>query len=229
MPQIAGVANGAMVLQDTAITDMNLRIMNRVLSPKVDGSRYLNELFQKDDLDFFILLSSIATICGQHGQSNYTAANMFLNGLAAQRRREGLVGSVMVIGAIVGIGYFEREVDGTTKDRVIQAGYRMISERDFHLLFAETVLAGHPSSGGSYEVITGLREIKQEDRQAQNPIFHHVVVRQDAVNTPRGVSTKVNLKAQVLIATTEENVKESIQGMYRELYKVSGFSSMLLD
>jgi len=215
MPPIAGVANGAMVLQDTAISDMDMDIMKRVLAPKVDGSRYLNELFQTDNLDFFILLSSIATVFGQHGQSNYTAANMFLNGLVAQRRRNGLVGSVMVIGAIVGIGYFEREVDEITKDRVIKAGYRMMSERDFHLLFSEAIYAGRDNSEQSYEVITGLREIKEdEDRLAQNPLFHQVISRKGAANAVKETSAKVQLRAQILVATTEDEVKEFIQGKY---------------
>lgn len=213
MPPIAGVANGAMVLQDTAIPDMTVDIMNRVLGPKVNGSRYLDEVFQDTDLDFFILLSSIATICGQHGQSNYTSANMFLNGLVAQRRRKNLSGSVMVIGAIMGIGYFSREVDDITRDRVIQAGYRMMSERDFHLLFAETVLVGRSDTGSHYEIITGLRAIKkEEDRLAQNPLFHHVVLRQGGV-LKQTSTAKVHLRTQILAATTDEELHESIQGM----------------
>ncbi|CZR58354.1 related to polyketide synthase [Phialocephala subalpina] len=220
MPPIAGVANGAMVLQDTALPDMTVEIMNRVLEPKVNGSKYLDEIFQDADLDFFILLSSIATICGQHGQSNYTTANMFLNGLVAQRRRKSLAGSIMVIGAIMGIGYFSREVDDTTRDRVIQAGYRMMSERDFHLLFAEAVLAGRSNSGETYEIITGLRAIKkEEDRLAQNPIFYHVVVRQGGV-LKQTSTAKVQLRTQILAATTDDEVHELIRESFLQKLQV---------
>ncbi|KAF2268646.1 putative hybrid NRPS/PKS enzyme [Lojkania enalia] len=212
MPPIAGVANGAMVLQDTAIADMTEDIMNRVLGPKVDGSRYLNEIFRETKLDFFILLSSIATIFGQHGQSNYTAANMFLNGLVAQRRKMGLAGSVMAIGAIMGIGYFSREVDELTRERVIQAGYRMMSERDFHLLFAETVLSGKPNGGGPGEIISGLREIGEQDKHAENPLFHHVVVRQKDVSALRDISTaRIPLRTSIHAATTVEEIYKSIK------------------
>jgi hybrid polyketide synthase/nonribosomal peptide synthetase ACE1 len=217
MPPIAGVANGAMVLQDTAITDMTVEIMNRVLAPKVNGSFYLDEIFQHNhELDFFVLLSSIATICGQHGQSNYTAANMFLNGLVAQRRRNGLTGSVMAIEAIMGIGYFSKDADETTRERIIQAKYRMMSERDFHILFAEAVLAGRPEAGDMYELVTGLREInKEDDRLAHNPMFHHVVVRQRGLDKSKAVSMlKVPLKTLIPASTSEEEARNHIIGLY---------------
>jgi hypothetical protein len=47
MPPTAGVPDGCQVLQDTAITDTAVEIMNHVLVRKVNGSRYLGEIFNK--------------------------------------------------------------------------------------------------------------------------------------------------------------------------------------
>lgn len=75
MPPIGGVANGAMVLSDKLFADMTYDNFQKVLKPKVDGSKNLNEVFSDDDLDFFILFSSISAVTGQRSQANYAAAN----------------------------------------------------------------------------------------------------------------------------------------------------------
>lgn len=75
MPPIGGVANGAMVLSDKLFADMSYDSFQKVLKPKVDGSMNLDEVFANDDLDFFILFSSISAVTGQRSQANYAAAN----------------------------------------------------------------------------------------------------------------------------------------------------------
>lgn len=76
MPPIVGVVNGAMVLADAAFFNMTFEDFVRVLKPKVEGSARLDELFSDANLDFFIMLSSTASLIGNAGQSNYSAANM---------------------------------------------------------------------------------------------------------------------------------------------------------
>jgi ubiquinone/menaquinone biosynthesis C-methylase UbiE len=75
LPPIAGVANGAMVLSDSAFLDMDFESLNRVLRPKVDGSANMETIFRDHDLDFFVMFSSLAAIVGNPGQANYAAAN----------------------------------------------------------------------------------------------------------------------------------------------------------
>ena len=75
MPPIGGVANGAMVLSDKLFADMSYDSFQKVLKPKVDGSMNLDEVFTDDDLEFFVLFSSISAVTGQRSQANYAAAN----------------------------------------------------------------------------------------------------------------------------------------------------------
>lgn len=70
MPAIAGVVQGVMVLRDTAIQDMTLEQLLAVTKPKVEGSIYLNEIFQQNTLDFFVFFSSASSVIGNHGQAN---------------------------------------------------------------------------------------------------------------------------------------------------------------
>lgn len=155
-PPIAGIAHGAMVLDDASFFEMPLEKMQKVLRPKVLGAIFLDELFQDNSLDFFIFFSSVASIVGNRGQSAYSASNMFMVALAAQRRRKGLAASVLHIGAVLGVGYVTRVSPDTPFVHIGKAGFMWMSERGFHLCFGEAVLASHPLSQTNYEIITGM-------------------------------------------------------------------------
>lgn len=62
LPPIAVVANAAMVMSDTLLSNMSFLELQNVLKPKVDGSRYLDELFPRNTLDFVIFFGSAVDI-----------------------------------------------------------------------------------------------------------------------------------------------------------------------
>ncbi|THC93486.1 hypothetical protein EYZ11_007042 [Aspergillus tanneri] len=158
MPPIGGVANGAMLLADKLFADMPYDSFQKVLKPKVDGSKNLDEVFSDDDLDFFILFSSISAVTGQRSQANYAAANNFMVGLASQRRARNLPASVIDIGMVIGIGVIQRtdgdEGMGAMETALRKLDYMPVSERDLHHLLAEAIVVGR--SDESPEVVTGL-------------------------------------------------------------------------
>lgn len=165
MPPIAGVCNGAMVLSDKPFMQMDLESMNTVLGPKVQGSINLDRIFTGHDLDFFIMLSSLACIIGSHGQSNYHMANTFMAGLAADRRRRGLAGSVIHVGMISDIGYLTRQ-DPTVAQKLRMLCVLSMCEPEVHDMFAESILAGRPDFSSHGQLITGLGV---SDNEAERP------------------------------------------------------------
>ena len=95
MPPVAGVMNGAMILIDALLVNNTHAEFEKTLRPKVDGTVFLDEIFSTNDLDFFIVFSSLAAVGGNLGQSAYAAANQFMCGLVANRRMRGLAGSAI--------------------------------------------------------------------------------------------------------------------------------------
>ncbi len=60
-----------------------------ILAPKVRGALVLSEIFAGAGLDFFVLASSITVLLPEVGQTDYVAANAFLDSFAALRARGG--------------------------------------------------------------------------------------------------------------------------------------------
>ncbi|WP_300264892.1 type I polyketide synthase [Microbacterium sp.] len=61
-----------------------------VFAPKAIGGLNLHAATAEDELDFFVLFSSIAALTADIGQSDYTAANRSLDALARHRARHGM-------------------------------------------------------------------------------------------------------------------------------------------
>jgi KR domain len=148
---IIGILNGAMVLRNTSLRNMEFDQVTDVIRPKVLGSLHLDHIFHDVDLDFFVLLSSINCIIGNFGQANYAAANMGMCGVAANRRKRGLASSVAIVGAIIGVGYITQS-DRQLDIKVAKTAMMHLSEDGFHQIFAEAMEAGYLDSPAGPEI-----------------------------------------------------------------------------
>ncbi len=83
---IHGVIHAALVLNDGPMQLKTRGEVDRVLSPKVRGTRVLEELLAGQDLDFFALFSSLVSVLGGSGQVDYCAASNFQDAFAQSAR-----------------------------------------------------------------------------------------------------------------------------------------------
>ncbi|NJQ04505.1 type I polyketide synthase [Streptomyces lonarensis] len=90
---LGGVLHAAGVLADAPIGRQDWERIDTVLRPKVYGGWLLHRATADlPGLRFFVAYSSVASVIGSVGQSNYAAANAFLDALMHERAARGLPG-----------------------------------------------------------------------------------------------------------------------------------------
>lgn len=214
-PPVGGVVNGAMVLDDRIFSEMSLETFQRVMRPKTIGSKNLDEAFNDADMDFFIMTSSFAAIGGHAGQSNYAAANMYMNGLAAWRRQNGRAGSALNIGVIYGLGFLHREKDALYEG-LTREGYPPISERDLHHMFVEAIAAGKPTPGQILDITTGLSRFPAKRPTIpwqSDPRFSHFTYEEDEDDVIAGEGEKT-LKELLGSAHSQSELLEVVSSAF---------------
>ncbi|MCP4112427.1 MAG: SDR family NAD(P)-dependent oxidoreductase [Desulfobacteraceae bacterium] len=90
--KINGIIHSAGIIRDNFIVKKTRAEMAAVFAPKVYGTLYLDETFKEENLDFFVMFSSMAGVTGNPGQSDYAFANSFMDSFASVReilRSEG--------------------------------------------------------------------------------------------------------------------------------------------
>lgn len=82
---IHGVIHAAGIVEDGVISAKTAASVDRVFTPKIQGTLQLDELLAEEPLDFFVLFSSTSAWFGPMGQIDYAAANAFLDAFAQHR------------------------------------------------------------------------------------------------------------------------------------------------
>ncbi|MDP4181451.1 MAG: SDR family NAD(P)-dependent oxidoreductase [Bacillota bacterium] len=93
---INGIIHCAGVIRDSFVLRKKAEEMEQVLAPKVFGAIWLDEATKQDDLDFFVMFSSIAAM-GNAGQGDYAYGNCFMDDYASERARRGGHGKTLSI------------------------------------------------------------------------------------------------------------------------------------
>ncbi|GAU70877.1 polyketide synthase [Streptomyces sp. NBRC 110611] len=105
---LRGVVHCAMQLEDDLLTELTDERFAAALSPKAGGAMVLDQLLDGRELEMFLMYSSGTTTFGNIRQTNYVAANLWLEALARHRRGRGAAGQAIAWGAIGETGYVAR-------------------------------------------------------------------------------------------------------------------------
>ncbi|KAJ5740229.1 Fum1p [Penicillium malachiteum] len=129
---IKGVVQLSAKLRDRTFKKMLFEDWEVSLDSKVRGTWNLHHALLTTPLDFFLIFSSICSITGQTGQSNYAAANSFLDAFAVYRQQLGLPASIINPGIIEHRGLVSRDPELL----------RYAKRQSFHLLQDRELIDG---------------------------------------------------------------------------------------
>ncbi|MCC5857567.1 MAG: amino acid adenylation domain-containing protein [Ectothiorhodospiraceae bacterium] len=223
LPPLRGVIHAAMVLDDDVLVRLDQERFHRVLAPKVAGAWNLHQLTSAEDLDFFVLFSSIAAVLGHPMQGNYAAANAFLDALAAHRRARGLPALTIAWGALADVGYVSRHDE--LAQYLARAGFRpFLAEQALDTLnqllhhdFDHVIAAGmdwtawtafNPLAAGSrrFEAMAGTAGTESPGEAGENPDSPLGSLRHAAPSERSGILTDylVHKVARVLGTTPQK-------------------------
>lgn len=88
LPPVRGIIQSATVLRDHPLEFIDLDDWKESIRPKVHGTLNMHEAFcSPETTDFFVMLSSVASIVGSASQSNYAAGNAFLDAFSRTGKR----------------------------------------------------------------------------------------------------------------------------------------------
>lgn len=181
MPPVKGCIQGAMVLRDSTFANMTIEDYYTALKPKLDGSWNLHSELPKD-LDFFILLSSISTIVGNRGQSNYNMGNSFQDALARYRVLNGLKATALDLGMVLSVGYVA-ENDSDLINHLRDVGVEPMREEEFLSILDELCNPNQPAtipltksqiSLGLQMPETRVATGAEEPGWMRDPLFRHL-------------------------------------------------------
>ncbi|MCK0471883.1 SDR family NAD(P)-dependent oxidoreductase [Halalkalibacter sp. APA_J-10(15)] len=95
--QINGILHSAGNVHDALFMKKDEAGIQGVLRPKIDGTILIDKYFSNQNLEFFILFSSLTSVVGNIGQTDYGYANSFMDHYSSYRREKGLPGNTVSI------------------------------------------------------------------------------------------------------------------------------------
>lgn len=138
---IKGVFHSAVVLHDGLIETLNKALFEKVLKPKVSGVLNLHNATRHCTLDYFVCYSSVSSFIGNASQTNYAAANSFLDSFCHYRRYLGLAAQsinwgALNLGLLLNKDHFQRFLEAR--------GLTVMNPSEIHQSLEECLLLNRP-------------------------------------------------------------------------------------
>ncbi|EGY16106.1 mycocerosic acid synthase [Verticillium dahliae VdLs.17] len=220
---IRGILQGSMVLRDRPFPAMTIEEFHQAAGCKITGTWNIHNASQDLglDLDFFTLLSSIASVLGGMAQANYAAGCSFLDAFAAYRRGLGLPAFSVNLGIIGEVGYMSR--DEALLERHIGSVTTSIDEDLMRQIIRYTLLqqSEEPvSHSATSNIVTGIAVPQSGDSYLRlDKRFSHLFVGGDAQpwETEGGATRDTAHQARELKALLATQPKTADRGVVLEL------------
>ncbi|KAL4912943.1 polyketide synthase [Aspergillus aurantiobrunneus] len=200
--QIGGVVQAAMGLNEALFTSMPNHYWHTGIDPKVQGTLNLHHAINGKDeaLDFFLMTSSISGSVGTATESNYCAANFFLDQFARYRQSLGLPATSIGLGMISELGYLHEnpEIEALLLRRGIQAINEDELLQILDIALSEAARIPHIyDRSAQVHILTGLepfglKELRKKGFEGTNPTLNdpRAVVLSRALDGERDLAMK---------------------------------------
>lgn len=178
---LGGVVQAAMGLNESLFTSMPNAYWHTGIDPKVAGTWHLHNhtLAHSSTLDFFLFTSSVSGSVGTATESNYCAANFFLDVFARYRHARGLPATSLGLGMISEVGYLHENPE--IEALLLRKGIQAVNEDEL-LQIIDTSLTAQPTgyvydAASRAHVLTGLeplglRELRKKGFEGNNPTLN---------------------------------------------------------
>ena len=126
---VGGVVHAAMGLHEDLFDRMSNEGWHTSVRPKWAGAWNLHNVLRDDVLDFFLLTSSMTGTVGVATESNYCAANAFLDAFAYWRRKQGKTAVSIGLGMVSEVGYLHE--NPKIEALLLRRGIQPLNEDEF--------------------------------------------------------------------------------------------------
>ncbi|RDW69731.1 hypothetical protein BP6252_08751 [Coleophoma cylindrospora] len=239
---IKGILNMAVLLGDAPMASMSGSDWDLALQLKIKSSWILHEETLHDELEFFILFSSIASVLGNRNQAGYNVGNSFLNALTKYRRSHGLTGVSIGLGAMIDTGILHNLRQGPgLLETLTRSGLSHLAKHHLAKIMEAAVTESHnPASTRSF-ILTGLdmfervndRLVGAKDQTmlywTELPEFGFLQSYKTTWDVDDGHENEMTLKEKV--ATLDENrIRETVMDAFLSfLAGLLGFQTQIFD
>lgn len=222
LPPLKGIIHSAAVLEDATIANTDAQKYMKVFAPKAMGAWNLHLCTENMDLDFFLSLSSISSLFGLPGQTNYSSANNFLDALAKYRQSKGLNASSVNLG-VLGLYAGMSKEGGNVLNVLSNQGWQPMS-LDLVTRHIEYIILEQPSVRMSANL--DWTKFKGFFTHLQND-YRFETFLNDQAN--KSANAKSGLVGQLLSLPEEEQAPSLTQSIAESLAKILGTSAQQID
>jgi NADPH:quinone reductase-like Zn-dependent oxidoreductase/acyl carrier protein len=202
---IGGVIHAAVAMDDGLLRDLDADRFARALHAKLGGAEALDRLTREDEIDLFLLFSSVTTAFGNPGQGNYVAANAAIEAVARRRHAQGLPALAVQWGPIGDAGYLARETQ--VSDMLArQLGSAHLGAQEALDTLPTLLAAGIP--------VAGMAPIRWGALRRQLPLMQSPLFA-EMTGAVAEEAAEVDLKA-LLAECSPEEARERITGLLVE-------------
>ncbi|KAF9892282.1 hypothetical protein FE257_002059 [Aspergillus nanangensis] len=207
-PDLAGIIHLAADFEDAMIRTLTLKQLNQALHAKCQGAMNLHLATSSLKLDFFVSVSSGASVWGNRGQAPYVAANAWLDAFSRWRCEQGLAASTMNAGAVTTRGLIaDNEIARQSLER---NKLDKVTEQELMYLTEEAVNVQFPNGDTDgldwHQVIMGINVVDPDVYWAGRSLFRDLY----ANRKYGGAATSKGAKNLASLLQNTPNVEERV-------------------